>query len=62
MKTGSSPAETSTGNRLPSLMTSLPSLLAELGNISDAVSPKLIMGLRGLPEFLVANPGLTPAS
>ena len=32
--------------------------LAELGNISERCVPQLIMGLRGLPEFLVANPGL----
>ena len=32
--------------------------LAELGNISERRVAQLIMGLRGLPEFLVANPGL----
>ena len=32
--------------------------LAELGNISERRIAQLIMGLRGLPEFLVANPGL----
>lgn len=32
--------------------------LAELGNISERRVSQLIMGLRGLPEFLVANPGL----
>ena len=33
--------------------------LAELGNISERRVAQLIMGLRGLPEFLVANPGVT---
>ncbi|MBC7125863.1 MAG: histidine ammonia-lyase [Bacteroidales bacterium] len=32
--------------------------LAELGNISEHRTAQLILGLRGLPEFLVANPGL----
>lgn len=32
--------------------------LAELGNISERRVSQLIMGLHGLPEFLVANPGL----
>lgn len=32
--------------------------LAEIGNISERRVAQLIMGLRGLPEFLVANPGL----
>lgn len=32
--------------------------LAELGNISERRVAQLIMGLRGLPEFLVANPGV----
>lgn len=32
--------------------------LAELGNISERRVSQLIYGLRGLPEFLVANPGL----
>ena len=32
--------------------------LAELGNISERRVAQLIMGFRGLPEFLVANPGL----
>lgn len=32
--------------------------LAELGNISERRMAQLIMGNRGLPEFLVANPGL----
>ena len=32
--------------------------LAELGNISERRVSQLIMGLRGLPEFLVANPGV----
>ena len=32
--------------------------LAELGNISERRVAQLIMGLRGLPEFLVANSGL----
>ena len=32
--------------------------LAELGNISERRTAQLILGLRGLPEFLVANPGL----
>ena len=32
--------------------------LAEMGNISERRVAQLIMGLRGLPEFLVANPGL----
>lgn len=32
--------------------------LAELGNISERRIAQLILGLRSLPEFLVANPGL----
>ncbi|WP_329904873.1 histidine ammonia-lyase [Porphyromonas pogonae] len=32
--------------------------LAELGNISERRVAQLILGLRNLPEFLVANPGL----
>ncbi len=32
--------------------------MAELGNISERRVAQLIMGFRGLPEFLVANPGL----
>ncbi len=32
--------------------------LAELGNISERRVAQLIMGIRGLPEFLVVNPGL----
>ncbi len=32
--------------------------MAELGNISERRVSQLIMGLRGLPEFLVAEPGL----
>ena len=32
--------------------------MAELGNISERRVAQLIWGLRGLPEFLVANPGL----
>lgn len=32
--------------------------LAELGNISERRVAQLILGLRGLPEFLVAEPGL----
>ena len=32
--------------------------LAELGNISERRIAQLILGLRGLPEFLVAEPGL----
>lgn len=32
--------------------------LAELGNISERRVAQMILGLRGLPEFLVANPGL----
>lgn len=32
--------------------------LAEFGNISERRVAQLILGLRGLPEFLVANPGL----
>lgn len=32
--------------------------LAELGNISERRVAQLIMGLRELPEFLVANPGV----
>lgn len=31
---------------------------SELGNISERRTAQLILGLRGLPEFLVANPGL----
>ncbi|MBI9065793.1 MAG: histidine ammonia-lyase [Salinivirgaceae bacterium] len=33
-------------------------VVAELGNISERRTAQLILGLRGLPEFLVANPGL----
>lgn len=36
--------------------------LAELGNISERRVAQLILGQRGLPEFLVANPVLTPDS
>ncbi|MDR3218416.1 MAG: histidine ammonia-lyase [Dysgonamonadaceae bacterium] len=36
----------------------LANALAELGNISERRIAQLIMGLRGLPEFLVANPGV----
>ncbi len=32
--------------------------LAELGNISERRVAQLILGLRGLPEFLVADPGV----
>ena len=32
--------------------------LAELGNISERRVAQLILGVRGLPEFLVAHPGL----
>ncbi len=32
--------------------------LSELANISERRTAQLILGLRGLPEFLVANPGL----
>ncbi|MDR1653817.1 MAG: histidine ammonia-lyase [Prevotellaceae bacterium] len=32
--------------------------LSELGNISERRTAQLILGLRGLPEFLVTNPGL----
>ena len=32
--------------------------VAELGNISERRTYQLVSGLRGLPEFLVANPGL----
>ena len=32
--------------------------IAELGNISERRVAQLILGLRGLPEFLVAKPGL----
>lgn len=32
--------------------------IAELGNISERRTAQLILGLRDLPEFLVANPGL----
>ena len=32
--------------------------LSELGNISERRTAQLILGLRNLPEFLVANPGL----
>lgn len=32
--------------------------LAELGNISERRVAQLILGIRGLPEFLVAHPGL----
>jgi len=32
--------------------------IAELGNISERRVAQLILGLRGLPEFLVANPGV----
>lgn len=32
--------------------------MAEIGNISERRTAQLILGLRGLPEFLVAKPGL----
>jgi histidine ammonia-lyase len=32
--------------------------MAELGSMSERRTAQLILGLRGLPEFLVANPGL----
>lgn len=32
--------------------------MSELGSISERRTAQLILGLRGLPEFLVANPGL----
>ncbi|MGI6478507.1 MAG: histidine ammonia-lyase [Salinivirgaceae bacterium] len=32
--------------------------MSELANISERRTAQLILGLRGLPEFLVANPGL----
>lgn len=32
--------------------------MAELGNISERRTYQLVSGLRGLPEFLVSNPGL----
>ena len=32
--------------------------MAELGNISERRTAQLILGLKGLPEFLVGNPGL----
>jgi histidine ammonia-lyase len=32
--------------------------MAELGNISERRTAQLILGTRGLPEYLVANPGL----
>ena len=32
--------------------------MSELGNISERRTAQLILGIRGLPEFLVANPGL----
>ena len=57
MRTVSSRAVTSTASRLP-FPTTFSALLAELGNISERRIAQLIMGLRGLPEFLVANPGL----
>lgn len=58
MKTVSSPAEISTVSPLAISYDFLGIALAELGNISERRVAQLIMGLRGLPEFLVANPGL----
>lgn len=60
MKTVSSPVEISTVSPLAISYDFLGIALAELGNISERRVAQLIMGLRGLPEFLVANPGLTP--
>ena len=51
-------AVTSTASRFAISYDFLGIALAELGNISERRIAQLIMGLRGLPEFLVANPGL----
>jgi histidine ammonia-lyase len=37
---------------------SLAIAMAELGNISERRTFQLVSGLRGLPQFLVSNPGL----
>jgi len=46
------------GQPIALVMDFLALALAELGNISERRTAQLILGLRGLPEFLVANPGL----
>lgn len=46
------------GQPLALAMDFLAIALAELGNISERRTAQLILGLRGLPEFLVAAPGL----
>jgi histidine ammonia-lyase len=46
------------GQPLALTMDFLSIAMAELGNISERRTAQLILGLRGLPEFLVANPGL----
>lgn len=46
------------GEQLAMVFDYLALAIAELGNISERRVAQLILGLRGLPEFLVANPGL----
>lgn len=46
------------GQPIALVMDFLAIALAELGNISERRAYKLISGMRGLPSFLVANPGL----
>jgi len=46
------------GQPLALTMDYLAIAMAEIGNISERRTAQLILGLRGLPEFLVANPGL----
>lgn len=46
------------GQPIAVVMDFLAIAMAELGNISERRTAQLILGLKGLPEFLVANPGL----
>ena len=46
------------GQPIALVMDFLAVAMAELGNISERRTAQLILGLKGLPEFLVANPGL----
>ncbi len=46
------------GQPLALTMDFLAIAVSELGNISERRTAQLILGLRNLPEFLVANPGL----
>lgn len=46
------------GQPIALVMDFLAVAMAELGNISERRTAQLILGQKGLPEFLVANPGL----